>query len=76
MTDAFDGGEIYWQATVSVDDGMSVQALRQRLMQVLAGVFAIGGCASAVKGWRDREQDRALLRGAPVSAWGRGARYR
>ncbi len=40
MTDEFDGGEIYWQATVSVDDGMSVHALRQRLMQELEQNFA------------------------------------
>ncbi len=40
MTRAFDAGHIYWQAMVSVDDGMSVHALRQRLMEKLEQNFA------------------------------------
>ena len=37
---SFDAGNIYWQALVSVDDGMSVQALRQHLMEKLEQNFA------------------------------------
>ena len=40
MTDKIDGGTIYWQATVAVEDGMSVQALRQQLMQRIEKNFA------------------------------------
>ena len=40
MTSEFDAGDIYWQALVSVDDGMSVRALRQRLMEKLEQNFA------------------------------------
>lgn len=36
----------------------------ERLLQLLAGLCALGGCISAGKAWRERQQDRALLRGA------------
>ena len=40
MTHEIDAGDIYWQAMVSVDDGLSVHALRQRLMEKLEQDFA------------------------------------
>ena len=39
MTAEIDGGDIYWQQTVLIDEGMSVQALRKRLMEVLVTDF-------------------------------------
>lgn len=52
------------------------QTQMERTMEVLGGICALGGCVSAAKAWRERQQDRALLRGDSASAWGRGVRYR
>lgn len=39
MAEAFDAGAILWQASVPVDDGMSVRALRRRLLDALEDDF-------------------------------------
>lgn len=39
MTAEIDGGDIYWQKMVSVDEGMSVPALRKRLAEALEADF-------------------------------------
>ena len=39
MTAKIDGGDIYWQKMVPVDEGMSVQALRKRLIEALEADF-------------------------------------
>lgn len=52
------------------------QSQTERMMQVLGGAFGLMACVSAGKAWRDRQQDRALLRGEDLSAWRQGIRYR
>ena len=39
MTEEYDAGDIYWQKMVPVDEGMSVEALRNRLMEALQSHF-------------------------------------
>lgn len=64
MTAEIDGGDIYWQKMVSVDEGMSVQALRKRLMEALEadfGGFLLQYQQQAIVGLPNRDAEATYI---------------